>query len=125
MNHRIVKSLALWLTIVAIFSLGFYLSSQRNQRAEITANSDEQRVEKMIQDSQEIPLKQKLISDFEEAFLKQYTPPVGCEVFQDSNQPAECRQHLQQEKNEFKAVFIKDRGLPKNTFEELKLSFTE
>lgn len=124
MNSKAAKPLILSLTVVVIFSLSFYLSSQRNKTTEITAITDELDLEVIAQTNQEISLKQKLVEDFETAFFKQYTPPVGCEVLLEKNKSVECKQHLHQAKNEYKADFIKYRGLPKNTFEELKLSFT-
>lgn len=125
MIRKATHSLTLWLTIIAIFSLGFYFSSQRTQNNEVTAIMSEKSNQQMMLVNQELALKEKLASDFEIAFLKQYTQPVGCEVLKEASQTTECEQHLQHAKNQFKEVFIKDRGLPKNTFEELKLSFIE
>lgn len=124
MNSKAAKPFILSLTIIVIFTLSFYFSSQRHKAADVTSIIDEQSLNVIAQTNQEISLKQKLVEDFEAAFFKQYTPPVGCEVLLKKNQSIECKQHLQQAKNEFKADFIKYRGLPKNTFEELKLSFT-
>lgn len=74
------------------------------------------------QQQQENTIKQKLAEDFENAFIKQYTPLVGCEDLYKNEPELKCELHLEKAKNQFKDEYIKDRGLPKNTFEELKLS---
>lgn len=119
MNRKTATSITSWVAIIAVFIFSFYLSSQRNNSTASTAFSVATNAN---QDHQEIALKQKLVGDFEIAFLKQYTPPVGCDVLKQEYQSADCQQHLRQSKNDFKDVFIKNRGLPKNTFEELRLS---
>jgi len=119
MKSTTAKSITPWVVAIIIFIFGFYLSSQRNLNAEsqkITVSQE------LSIDHQEFTVKQKLADDFEVAFLKQYTPPVGCEVLNEERQSADCNQHLNQAKNAFKADFIKNRGLPKDTFENLKLS---
>ncbi len=126
MNHTTAKTPFLWVIIIAVFTFGFYLSSQRDHSAEIhTLTSESSVVDKISAQQDHAALKQKLSDDFEIAFLKQYTPLVGCEDLHNQKPSAKCSQHLEQAKNDFKDEFIKNRGLPKNTFEALKLSFTE
>lgn len=65
---------------------------------------------------QEIIIKLRLLKEFENDFLKQYTPPVGCEDWQNDTYMAKCINHKAKAKQEFKQEFIKKRGLPKDTF---------
>lgn len=102
---------------------GFYLSTQRNQLTNDTLAKQHKNFAENQLDDRDYSVRQKLINDFEIAFLKQYTPLIGCEVLDSEVKTDECNQHIEQAKNDFKQQFIKNRGLPKNTFEELKLSF--
>ena len=124
MKHT-AKKIIPWVIAIIVFLLGFYLTTQRQLLVENRNLTMVEPSAKADHDHQELALKQKLIDDFENAFLKQYTPILGCEEILNENQSAECSQHLEQAKNDFKEEFIKNRGLPKNTFEELKLSFVE
>ena len=124
MKQTISKILLPCITVIALFIFGYY-SSQRtvtpdHHIASLHSNSSESQL-----DDEDYSVRQKLINDFEMAFLKQYTPLIGCKVLDSEVKSAECSQHLEQAKNDFKQQFIKNRGLPKNTFEELKLSFAE
>lgn len=125
MKRTITKTLAPWITVITLFVFGYYLSSHR-------ITSSDNHIASQLSDSSEsqfndkdYSVRQKLINDFEMAFLKQYTPIIGCKVLDNEVKTAECSQHLEQAKNDFKQQFIKSRGLPKNTFEELKLSFVD
>ena len=125
MKRTITKTLTPWITVIALFIFGYYLSSHRttssdNHIASLQNDSSESQL-----DDKYYSVRQKLINDFEMAFLKQYTPIIGCKMLDSEVKTAECSQHLEQAKNDFKQQFIKNRGLPKNTFEELKLSFVE
>lgn len=71
---------------------------------------------------QEMIIKLRLLEEFENDFLKQYTPPVGCEDWQNDTYMAKCINHQMKAKQEFKQEFIKKRGLPKDTFDYPKLS---
>jgi|GEM_PF-2868051 len=122
MKQSSIKPIYLWFTGIIIFILGFYLSSQRQHSPD---NNGQHLQQGLVDSHQTQGVKQKLANDFEAAFFKQYTPPVGCELHSEDNQSALCQQHMQQAKNSFKEDFIKNRGLPKDTFEELKLSFRE
>ena len=122
MKQTITKKLIPWVTVIALFIFGFYLSSQRNTPS-VTLVVQQNDYAEYLLDDKDYSVRQKLINDFEIAFLKQYTPLVGCEELESENKSTECRNHLKQAKNEFKQQFIKTRGLPKNTFEEIKLSF--
>ncbi len=122
MKQTITKTLIPWVTVIALFIFGFYLSSQRNTPSVTLVVQQNDYAENLL-DDKDYSVRQKLINDFEIAFLKQYTPLVGCEELDSENKSNECRNHLEQAKNEFKQQFIKTRGLPKNTFEEIKLSF--
>ena len=124
MKQTLTKILIPWITVIVLFIVGFYLSSQRNTPSVNIFVQQNDYAENLL-DDKDYSVRQKLINDFEIAFLKQYTPLVGCEVLDSENKSTECRNHLEQAKNEFKQQFIKSRGLPKNTFEELKLSFTD
>ena len=122
MNH-VIKLLFPWAVILAIFLFSFYLTSQKNTSITINQANLTNNKSSLIQiDEQNLALKQKLIEDFEDAFLKQYTPLLGCEAIHNAQKDQKCAQHLEHEKNLFKQEFIKSRGLPKNTFEEIKLS---
>ena len=108
MNHVFIKKLFAWTFVIITFFLGFHFSTQRSALAEEIDYS----------------VKQKLMEDFEQAFLKQYTPPLGCQDLELKIKPKQCIEHLKQSKNDFKQQFIKNRGLPKDTFEELKLGLS-
>ena len=124
MNQTAKKILPLTIVIIAI-TFGLYLNTQSQHSGEATKSSVTEKAASETQDLQDQALKQKLVADFENAFLKQYTPLVGCEEIHSKNLPAKCIRHLAQAKNEFKEQFIKTRGLPKDAFEELKLSQVE
>ena len=124
MKQMITKTLIPWITVIVIFIFGFYLSSQRSTNS-INIVAQQNDLSENQLDDKDYSVRQKLINDFEIAFLKQYTPLVGCEELDSENKSATCRNHLEQSKNNFKQQFIKTRGLPKNTFEELKLSFSD
>lgn len=124
MNHT-AKNIFPWIIIICIFIFGYYLfSKQQPSRENSQLSSLDNSIDKKL-DNQELALKQKLIDDFENAFLKQYTPLIGCEEFHIENQSKKCSQHLEKAKHDFKDEFIESRGLPKNTFEELELSQVE
>lgn len=74
---------------------------------------------------QEKVIKQRVIEDFENAFLKQYTAPVGCEGWENDSDIARCTNHQLKAKQAFKQDYIKTRGLPKNTFDYQKFSFRD
>ena len=124
MNHT-AKNILPWIIIICIFIFGYFLFSNQKHQTESTQLSSENNVIDKKLDHQELALKQKLIDDFENAFLKQYTPLIGCEEFHIENQSNKCNQHLEKAKHDFKDEFIKSRGLPKNTFEELELGQVE
>ena len=124
MKQIISKHNIPWITIITIFFLGFYLSAQRIKSvndAYIYLQDDN--VENILDNRYSV--RQKLINDFEIAFLKQYTPPAGCNVLESNINSNQCNQHLIQARNEFKQYFITTRGLPRNTFEVLKLSVAD
>ena len=123
MKQTITKTLIPWITVIALFIFGFYLSSQLSVPS-VNIVAQQKNSSENLLDDKDYSVRQKLINDFEIAFLKQYTPLIGCEELDSEVKSAECRNHLEQAKNNFKQQFIKNRGLPKNTFEELKLSFT-
>jgi hypothetical protein len=102
---------------------GFYLSSQHAEKT--TAPTSNNASPQYHTDDSDTALKQKLIKDFEIAFLKQYTPLLGCEDMLGKPKNQECIEYHKHAKQEFKQQFIKNRGLPKNTFEDLKLSINE
>ncbi len=120
MKRNSVKTIFILFTATALFIGGFYISSLRTQSDTMVTSQNLVSNEK--QAHQENALKEKLVTDFEKAFIKQYTPLVGCEDLFAENQTAKCRMHREDAKNDFKNEFIKNRGLPKNTFEDLKLS---
>jgi len=121
MNHT-AKKVVPWIIVIAVFIFGFYLSTQRPHSVEKVKPSTVNQISNDQLEEQEFALKQRLVDDFEAAFLKQYTPLLGCEEIHNENQSTKCNQHLEQAKNDFKDEFIKNRGLPKNTFETLNLS---
>ncbi len=123
MTRQNNKTISIFIAIIALFATSFYLSSNRitendSIQTEFTVSN-----EKQVQ--QESSVKQKIEDDFENAFIKQYTPLVGCEDVYADNPESRCEMHLEKAKEQFKDVFIKERGLPKNTFEEFKLSFSD
>ncbi len=123
--NQTAKKILPWSIVLIAFTLGLFLNSQRQHSVEVAKPSTSEKAINETQDLQQQALKQKLVADFENAFLKQYTPIIGCEEIHSKNQPAKCIRHLEQAKNEFKEQFIKTRGLPKDAFEELKLSQVE
>ncbi len=123
MTQTITKFILPWVTVIALFLFGFYLSTHNEKIFLISAQNDAS--ENNLIEDKDYSLRKKLLNDFETAFLKQYTPIIGCEALDNDVKSAKCNHHLEQYKNEFKQQFIKKRGLPKNTFEELKLSFVE
>ena len=125
MKRTITKTLTPSIAVIALFTFGYYLSSDLitpsgNHSASLQNDSSESQL-----DDKDYSVRQKLINDFEIAFLKQYTPKIGCKVLDSEVKTTECSLDLEQAKNGFKQQFIKNRGLPKDTFEELKLSFIE
>lgn len=122
MNRTAAKIILPWVAILLIFMFGFYLSSQR---AEKTTSPTSNTPPQYQIDNSDTALKQKLVKDFQVAFLKQYTALLGCEDMLGEPKTQECIEHLKYAKQEFKQQFIKNRGLPKNTFEDLKLSYNE
>ena len=125
MNHSITKKLFPWIATIFIFLFGFYLSSQRTSFVEQRNLSTQNSNSVNQADKIDYSIKQKLADDFEIAFLKQYTPLIGCEDLENAAKSNKCSQHVKQAKNDFKQQFIKNRGLPKKTFEDLKLSFAD
>ena len=125
MKQTIYKTLLPWLTVIAIFIFGYYISPKSTVPSVNHITSLQIEPSERQLDDKDFSVIQKLINDFEIDFLKQYTPLIGCEELDNDVKSAECRQHLVQAKNDFKQQFIKNRGLPKNTFEELKLGFTD
>ena len=124
MKQATTKTLIPCATII-IFLFGFYLSSHRSEHNDtqvsyINNNSFEDQFDDIY-----YSVKEKLINDFEVAFLKQYTPSLGCEELDYEFKTTICRQHIEQAKYSFQKQFIKNRGLPPDTFEELKLSFAD
>ncbi len=126
MKQTITKFLLAWTTVIVLFIFGFYLSTQHKTpgSSHSTVASHELSNRSKV-DDKDISVRQKLLDDFEIAFLKQYTPLLGCKVLDNEEKSDQCNQHLEQSKNDFKQQFIKKRGLPKNTFEELQLSLVE
>ena len=120
LNNKLFPTL---LAIIALFITSFYLSSNRITDSDLI-NTQLLASDKK-QNQQESSVKQKIEDDFENAFIKQYTPLIGCEDLFAESPDARCELHLEEAKNQFKDEFIKERGLPKNTFEEIKLSFAE
>lgn len=126
MKPTIIKFILPWTIIIALFVFGFYLSTQHERPiANHMTTVFNDTANKSQIDDKDISVRKKLINDFEIAFLKQYTPLLGCKVLDNEVNPDKCDRHLEQAKNDFKQQFIKNRGLPKNTFDELKLSFLE
>jgi len=125
MSYAVSKKALLWIFVIAIFSLGFYLSSQRINHSNQSNLSTQQNISENQAEKIDYSVKQKLVDDFENAFLKQYTPLIGCEDLDLEMKTGKCIQHLEQAKNDFKQQFIKNRGLPKETFEDLKLSLVD
>ncbi len=74
---------------------------------------------------QEKIIKQRLNEEFENAFLKQYTLPVGCENWENESHMVRCTNHQIKAKQAFKQEFIEKRGLPKDTFDHPQLDFTD
>ena len=74
---------------------------------------------------QEEVIKKRLLEEFENAFIKQYTPPLGCENWQSDSHMVRCTNHKINAKKDFQQEFIEKRGLPKNTFDHPRLSFTK
>jgi len=98
MKQTITKILIPWITVIALFIFGFYLSSQRSvPSVNIVAQQNDPSENEL--DDKDYSVRQKLINDFENAFLKQYTPLVGCEELDIENKSTECRNHLEQAKN--------------------------
>ena len=124
MKQAITKTLIPWGTII-IFLFGFYLSSQRSEHNDTQVTYIQNNPFENQFDDIDYSVKQKLINDFEIAFLKQYTSSLGCEELDNEFKTATCRQHFEQAKYSFQKQFIKNRGLPPDTFEALKLSFAD
>jgi hypothetical protein len=112
--------------VIALFILGFYFSTlQEKSTTHDNSISLNDTSRESLVDNNDYAIRQKLLNDFETAFLKQYTPIVGCNALDNEVSSAKCTRHLEKSKDDFKQQFIKNRGLPKNTFEELKLSFAD
>lgn len=124
MSYVVSKKVLSWFLVIITFSLGFYLSSHRINTTDQTNFFTQNNLSENQADKIDYSVKQKLADDFENAFLKQYTPVIGCEDLELEVKLDKCIQHLEQAKNDFKQQFIKNRGLPIGTFEDLKLSFS-
>ncbi len=126
MKLAITRFILPWAMVITLFLLGFYFSTQHEKTTSLKNNlSQNDTYRENPVDNDDFSIRQKLLNDFETAFLKQYTPLVGCNALDEDINSAKCIRHLEQSKNDFKQQFIKNRGLPKNTFEELKLSLVE
>lgn len=124
------KKLDYLIATIAAFSILCVFSAQR-----ISDNNDTrgntQKISSLDQTSLDVPsikqesnIKQNILQEFDNAFLKQYTPLLGCEDISNESKSDTCNLHLEQEKNDFKLEFIQRRGLPKDTFKNLHLSAT-
>jgi hypothetical protein len=92
MKRAITKTLIYWITIILVFIFGFYLSSQRSEHDDTQATSEQNNSSENQFDDKDYSVKQKLINDFEIAFLKQYTPLVGCEKLDSEIKTTACSQ---------------------------------
>ncbi len=68
-------------------------------------------------------IQQQLYKDFENAFTKQYTPPIECINQENYDLSTECTKHLYEAKQIFRQEYIKIRGLPKNALDILQFSY--
>ncbi len=144
MTHPIIKALLPWIIIITgiiiVYSLFYHRTDMTNENLQsrpqdIHEQSPEQQKQVEQQQAlgqakvehleQEKIIKQRLTEEFENAFLKQYTQPVGCENWENESHMVRCINHQIKAKQEFKQEFIEKRGLPKDTFDHAQLRFTE
>ena len=103
------------------------LQPRQEQLSDIQQNSEEHQTLVQTESDhleQEKIIKKRLLEEFEDAFLKQYTPPVGCENWANESHMVRCTNHQIKAKQAYQEEFIKKRGLPKDTFDHPQLSFT-
>ena len=98
-------------------------TKQSTQEKTVTHNLVSQSAEEHVE--QDTIIRLRLLEEFENDFLKQYTAPVGCEDWQNDTYMATCMNHKVKAKREFRQEFIKKRGLPKNTFDFPTLSLAD
>jgi len=126
----LLKKLPYLIALISVFATFYFFSSQRVSHSKDTEKDNLQTYATQLADSDKANVEKNryitegLIQDFENAFLKQYTPLLGCEDITDENMSATCSRHLAAAKNEFQQEFIQRRGLPKDTFTEQHLSAT-
>lgn len=132
MSHSKVKSLQYALLVFGVIIATYSLystrietknplaSSQSSQQTSLTAIDS---AEDNRNRAQEKIIHQRLYEDFENAFFKQYTPPLNCENLEYSSQSPDCTNHLIEAKEAFKQEYIKTRGLPKDAFGPHQLSY--
>lgn len=144
MTHPIIKLLLPWALIIGGLITAYYLISQRGSSTKEDLLTRSQAIQEQSQQlmkqtekqqalaqtearhlEQEKIIKQRLTEEFENAFLKQYTPPVGCENWENDSHMVRCTNHQIKAKQEFKQEFIEKRGLPKDTFDDPQISFTD
>jgi len=144
MTHPIIKLLLPWFLIIGALFVAYYLFSQRPSVTNDKLHTQSQAIEEQPQQGKKQTekqqsmaqaeakhleqgkvIKQRLLEEFENAFFKQYTPPIGCENWNNESHMVRCTSHQIKAKQEFKQEFIKKRGLPKDTFDQPQLSFTD
>lgn len=117
-NPSIKKVVSTLLIFGAIIAAYFLLPKTTNtETSNLLTHAETKHLE------QEKVIQQRLYEDFEDAFVKQYTPPINCEILENKTQSIECINHQIEAKQAFKHEFIKLRGLPKDTFQGDQLSF--
>ncbi len=124
-NTYMTKKSLYLITTTLVFAFAFFISSQRIEYNNNHGGNNQQAFEtNELRLSKDTQITQNILQDFEKAFLKQYTPLLGCEDISNSSRSSVCNRHLEKAKNEFKLEFIQRRGLPKDTFTKIQLSAT-
>lgn len=121
MLNPIIKKVVSTLLILGVFVAAYSLLPKHTntEASNLSTLAETKHLE------QEKVIQQRLFEDFEDAFVKQYTPPINCGNLENETQSIDCINHLIEAKQAFKQEFIKSRGLPKDTFEGHQLSYKE
>ncbi len=97
--------------------------SDHSSTSQLAAKESQQKLAEAKHQQQEKIIKQRIAEDFEQAFENQYTPPVGCESWNNEANTTSCIHHKSDAKKVYEKKYLTSRGFPKETFEEVKSSY--
>lgn len=125
--NSLFKKPAYLVAMIVVFTAAYIISTQRLNSHSLTEDTNHQITasnQAVLDVDTDTQITQNVLQDFEDSFLKQYTPLVGCEDIYSETNSNECNIHLENSKNEFKQEYIQRRGLPIDAFATIQLSAT-